>query len=323
MIGKARGSHTSPGVYTREVDITYAVKSLGITTLGVVGETEKGPAFEPIKIEDWSEFQTYFGGTNPAKFKESGYPKYELPYIAKSYLKESKQLEVCRVLGLSGYNAGPAWLLTIGGYVVAVLRSRGHYRKYDYTKSETTGCVNGYKYDSLTYVCSSITISDSFANVINPNCDVFTNEANPLDRNSTIDNLGRFTLTIDDISYAVSLNPGDKNYIINVFGTSNDDGNAPVFVEELYDVALLQMVYNGYIKPTDEFSIQKVDANAISPVCAPVDGILEVKEPTRSMVGKTYLAIEDDKTIVIGEKQKIDATTKEPVFEKKTDKDGA
>ena len=322
MIGKARGSHTSPGVYTREVDITYAVKSLGITTLGVVGETEKGPAFEPIKIEDWSEFQTYFGGTNPAKFKESGYPKYELPYIAKSYLKESKQLEVCRVLGLSGYNAGPAWLLTIGGYVVAVLRSRGYYRKYDYTKNETTGCVDGYKYDSLTYVCSNITISNSFANVINPNCDVFTNEANPLDKNSTIDNLGRFTLTIDDISYAVSLNPGDKNYIINVFGTSNDDGNAPVFVEELYDVALLQMVYNGYIKPTDEFSIQKVDADAISPVCAPVDGILEVKEPTRSMVGKIYLAIEDDVTIVIGEKQKIDATTNKPVFEKGTDKDG-
>jgi hypothetical protein len=174
MIGKARGSHTSPGIYTREVDLNYAVKSLGITTLGVVGETEKGPAFEPIRIENWSEFQTYFGGTNPAKFKESGYPKYELPYIAKSYLKESKQLEVCRVLGLSGYNAGPAWVITIGGYVVAVLRSRGHYEKYSAQTSGEGNCVTGYTYDNLVYdmggSADTVTLSAAPINQVTVSC---------------------------------------------------------------------------------------------------------------------------------------------------------
>lgn len=112
MNNNARGRHVSPGVYTREVDMKTAVKSLGLTTLGLVGETKMGPAFQPIMIQDWNEFRDYFGDIDASKFKGSGYPKYELPYIAKSYLSESKQLQVCRVLGLSGMNMGPAWVLT-------------------------------------------------------------------------------------------------------------------------------------------------------------------------------------------------------------------
>ena len=135
----ARGVHVSPGVYSREVDMTYAVKSLGITTLGVAGETQRGPAFQPMLVENWRDFVSTFGGTNPEKFRGSQYPKYELPYIAKSYLSESKQLQVCRVLGLGGYNAGPAWIVTADGkdadgnnkkIAVAVLRSRGSYLPY-------------------------------------------------------------------------------------------------------------------------------------------------------------------------------------------------
>lgn len=318
MIGKARGSHTSPGIYTREIDVTYAVKSLGITTLGVVGETEKGPAFEPIRIEDWSEFQTYFGGTNPAKFKESGYPKYELPYIAKTYLAESKQLEVCRVLGLSGYNAGPAWLLTIGGYVVAVLRSRGHYEKYSATRTND-GCIEGYKFDNLVYDVPTVTVknddktedavklSASNKNATTVSCSSVSGDSNdtyPL--TASLDDLGRFTLEVKGISYSVSLNSYDKNYILDVLGSSNEDGNAPLFVEELYDVALMQMIENETIANEDEFKLVGFDAVKMNPVCRPVDGVLEVLEPKRSMVGKTYLAVDGD--VVIGKQVKKDAS---------------
>ena len=115
MISDARGGHVSPGVYTEVRDITYSTKSLGITTLGVAGETLKGPAFQPISIASWTDFTDYFGGTSPIKFKGTNYPKYELPYIAKAYLEESKQLEVVRVLGLSGYWAGKAWVISTTG----------------------------------------------------------------------------------------------------------------------------------------------------------------------------------------------------------------
>ena len=64
----------SPGVYTSEVDLTFVAQSVGVTTLGLVGETLKGPAFEPILITNFDEFKTYFGGTSPEKYG-NGYPK--------------------------------------------------------------------------------------------------------------------------------------------------------------------------------------------------------------------------------------------------------
>ena len=99
----------SPGVYTSEVDLSFVAQSVGVTTLGIVGETIKGPAFEPIFIRNFDEFSTYFGGTLPEKFVNTQIPKYEAAYIAKSYLQQSNQLFVTRVLGLSGYDAGPSW----------------------------------------------------------------------------------------------------------------------------------------------------------------------------------------------------------------------
>jgi len=99
----------SPGVYTSEKDLTFVTRSIGVTTLGLVGETVKGPAFEPIFIRNYDEFRQFFGGLNPTKFKATNMPQYELPYIAKSYLSQSNQLFVTRVLGFSGYDAGQAW----------------------------------------------------------------------------------------------------------------------------------------------------------------------------------------------------------------------
>jgi hypothetical protein len=99
----------SPGVYTSEVDLSFVASSVGVTTLGIVGETLKGPAFEPIFISNFDEFQAMFGGTSPEKFVNTQIPKYEAAYIAKSYLQQSNQLFVTRILGLSGYDAGPSW----------------------------------------------------------------------------------------------------------------------------------------------------------------------------------------------------------------------
>ena len=108
----------SPGVYTSEKDLTFVAQSIGVTTLGLVGETLKGPAFEPILISNFDEFKTYFGGTSPEK-DGAGNPKYELGYVAKSYLQESNQLFVTRVLGKTGYKAGKTFgIKTLGGISV-------------------------------------------------------------------------------------------------------------------------------------------------------------------------------------------------------------
>ena len=105
----------SPGVYTSEVDLTYVAQSVGVTTLGLAGETMMGPAFEPILIQSWDSFQSTFGTTNPAK-DGNGNPAYELPYVANSYLQESNQLFVTRVLGLTGYKPNNTFAIkTLGG----------------------------------------------------------------------------------------------------------------------------------------------------------------------------------------------------------------
>ena len=130
----ARELNTSPGIYTKEREIIYSANSLGVTGLGLVGETVIGPAFQPIQITKFTEYKKYFGGTSTEKYK-NGYPRYELPYIAKSYLKESNNLQVTRVLGLSGFKYDGLWGLYCenstphvdNNTILATIRSKSYY----------------------------------------------------------------------------------------------------------------------------------------------------------------------------------------------------
>ena len=365
MADNARGIHVSPGVYSREIDITYAARSLGITTLGLAGETQRGPAFEPISIENWRDFQNTFGGTSTEKFRGNKYPKYELPYVAKSYLSESRQLEVCRVLGLSGYNAGPAWVVTANvtenkKMVVAVLRSRAYYDAYAKSDSDSSSsgackCPGSY-YDRLTFMVGENEVTDNGNGDACPPIgynnkalgiapyiplDSFGNECegyliNDVDASFEISttNRGRFKIVgykgrhsegeltyssktdSDYFEYAVSLNPSDKEYILNVLGTSNDDGDAPIFVESLYDVSLLQEIEAGNATEithtteissgvTDEskkvYSLEFYQAYHMGDYCKlePVYDLLTKPESslTKKDVGRRFLATEKSQNI--------------------------
>jgi hypothetical protein len=144
----------SPGVYTSERDLSFVAQSVGVTTLGLVGETLMGPAFEPIFITNYSDFESYFGGTIPEKFVNTQIPKYELAYIAKSYLQQSNQLFVTRVLGLSGYDAGPSWsITTIANVDTTTVGLNGSSTVYSVGWTGTTGST-------------SITFTSSFPSII-------------------------------------------------------------------------------------------------------------------------------------------------------------
>lgn len=112
----------SPGVYTKEVNLATAAASIGATSLGVVGETLKGPAFEPVLVTNQNEFRAIFGTQSPEKVSNGNY-KYELAYIANSYLEQSNQLYVTRVLGKKGYVATKAYIIKSGTNVLGVLRA--------------------------------------------------------------------------------------------------------------------------------------------------------------------------------------------------------
>ena len=382
MADNARGIHVSPGIYTREIDLNYAVRSLGITTLGVVGETLKGPAFQPMDIANWREFQDVFGGTSTEKFKGSQYPKYELPYIAKSYLSESEQLKVVRVLGLSGYNAGPAWLVTASDskssadtpIAVAVIRSRGTYRPY--ATGATDDCVcEDTKYDTLKYYVGEVPhskdpnapcVKDGYnmkALQIQPyvpmnsngnECIGYGMSGGSVSWNISQNNHGRFKLVgvvgvytdsgdtgtetiikkgsnkywdedakeykdyetdadkikenrdeaikLGYFEYPVTLNPGDKEYILNVLGTKPYDGDAPIFVESLYDVALDQAIVEGSVTKIDngatvdsgEGGLKFYQAYYTADFChhEPISGLMRMSETSlrRKHVGMRFVA---------------------------------
>ena len=318
----ARQTHVSPGIYTKEVDLTYAAKSLGITTLGVVGETVKGPAFQPILVDSWRTYQNYFGGTSTEKFRGSQYPKYELPYIAKSYLEESQQLQVCRVLGLSGVNAGAAWLLTAASsksdkqytddvpLVIGVLRSRGEQRKAAFVKAmnEDEGiCEDVYEYDKIVYFAKDVKMTQSADLVLGNSCKPGFDQ-NKKEFTMDVLNYGTFTLVVttnedEEKKYSVTLNPSDKNYILNVLGTDPSKGDSEIYVEELYDVAIQQLIERGDIdhiavnkeikeeKPTGNYLLYTYKDVKIVPSHKPVYDLLVEDESmlTRRYVGRRYL----------------------------------
>lgn len=141
----------SPGVYTSEKDLTFVAQSVGVSTLGLVGETLRGPAFEPILITDFDEFKSYFGGTLPEK-DGNGNPKYELPYFAKAYLEESNQLFVTRILGLTGYKPVKTFAIqTIAGVEVDTTSYTG---TTGTTTITTTGITGSTFYTILSGVTS-------------------------------------------------------------------------------------------------------------------------------------------------------------------------
>ena len=282
-MGKIRGTHSSPGVYTQISSLSYAAKTLGITSLGLVGETKKGPAFEAIEVHKWDEYYTRFGGTDPELFKDSQYPRYELPYVAKSYLDASDKLYVCRVLGLSGYNAGPAFIIAAEGsgdtkYVVAVLRSRGKYRKYANIGDE---CNPISAYDTLIYDCDEVTLAPYTNLSIQINCSGVTTDTDS-DGDFPVDalNYGKFQIVCkkegEEVGrYSVSLNPGAKDYIYNVLGATPTDGEKAVFVEELYDVMLEELILNGTVNAISS-DVTIVNPIEITAVATPVLGFVTI-----------------------------------------------
>ena len=96
----------SPGVFTRERDLSFL--PAGITQIGaaIVGPTVKGPAFEPVIIESFKEFEQVFGPKTLDSY---------VPYTVEGYLKSAGRVTVVRTLGLSGYTPKLVGIKLAGG----------------------------------------------------------------------------------------------------------------------------------------------------------------------------------------------------------------
>jgi len=227
----------SPGVYTSERDLTFVTQSVGVTTLGIVGETLQGPAFEPIFITNYDEFVSVFGngdkGTSPVKFVETSIPKYEASYIAKAYLEESNQLYVTRVLGLSGYDAGPSWSITtigdldnttvssvLAGYPASLQTltftgTTGGTTTIGYTSS-IPSFISSQFYQTYTGADqSSSSLSENFASFISNEISAFSTSASTSGRTAAF--FGSVSQATYDTITGSSYNPSGVNSVDNIY----------------------------------------------------------------------------------------------------------
>lgn len=90
--------------------------------------------------------------------------------------------------------------------------------------------------------------------------------------------------------YSVSLNPGDKNYIYNVIGGDPEKGETEIYVEELYDVALKQLIEMGCINVINS-KVNFYETAYIVPKFEAVNGLVSIPEESlkRKDVGKRFL----------------------------------
>jgi len=169
----------SPGVFTREKDLSFLPQGIGEIGAALIGSTVKGPAFVPTQVQSFQEFQQVFGGLT-----EDSY----LPYTAQSYLEDAGTATIVRVLGQGGYTLENPVALTVsssyGSKVVAVLHP-------------TTQIVS----DTDVFKSSSITDHNGSSDV---SASLFTLTLSGSE--ATVAN------------YSASLNPTNDNYFTKLFG---------------------------------------------------------------------------------------------------------
>ena len=104
----------SPGVFTREKDLSFLPQGIADIGAAVIGPTVKGPAFVPTQVTSFSEFENIFGGLDT---------RFYVPYTVKEYIKNAPAVTIVRVLGLGGYQSSNVRLTvsSSAGYITAAV----------------------------------------------------------------------------------------------------------------------------------------------------------------------------------------------------------
>lgn len=94
----AEQTFRSPGFFEQEIDLSARKQSPTGTPGGIIGTALKGPAFVPVTVGSFADFETKFGSLDPHRFG---------PYAVREFLKHRKAATYMRVLG-AGSNEGPS-----------------------------------------------------------------------------------------------------------------------------------------------------------------------------------------------------------------------
>ncbi len=107
----------SPGVFTKENDLSFVAQGVGEIGAAIVGPFKQGPAWKPTIVTTQSELTDIFGAADST---------YYTMLTAQNYLRENGVVTICRTAGVNGYTDPGAVLLrasgsTAGDKVVGIL----------------------------------------------------------------------------------------------------------------------------------------------------------------------------------------------------------
>ena len=92
----AEQTFRSPGFFDREIDLSQRKLAPSGIPAGIIGTAVRGPAFVPVTVGDFADFETKFGSLDPERFG---------PYAVNEFLKSKQACTYIRVLGCGNNNS--------------------------------------------------------------------------------------------------------------------------------------------------------------------------------------------------------------------------
>ena len=182
----------SPGVFTREKDLSFLPQGIGEIGAALIGPTDMGPAFVPTAIRTLGEFEKIFGKENQ---------DFYVPFTAKQYLKSAGTVTIVRVLHLGGY--------ANDSIVLSVSSSAGH--KVAAVLKPSRGASDPDALDVASGTGASLLSTAISASAFTLEVDTTNDGA----RNKT---------------YSLSFDSSSANYITKVFSENPQDTSQPLYV---------------------------------------------------------------------------------------------
>jgi len=202
----------SPGVFTRENDLSFLPQGIGQIGAAIVGPTEKGPAFVPTVIRrGFAEYEARFGSYSKDTY---------VPLTVRNYLRNAGTVTVVRVLGGGGWKYPDNGLIAI--------------RNMDFEQIGATASDTGSVKRVLAVLHPSkneadINLSSSFLEGVGAGKVSSASFNNAISGGAAFNSTFCLHLKGSDFtqtSISMSINPSSPNYITRAIGTDPDNSRS-------------------------------------------------------------------------------------------------
>jgi len=226
----------SPGVFTRERDLSFLPQGVSEIGAAIIGPTNKGPAFVPTIVRNFEEFEKIFGSY-------SG--DYYTPFTVKNYLDSAGTVTIVKVGYLGGYKVSGFNLVISGSGSTKFVAAQFLPAK---PNNSGEGLISG------SFNQAATSISASAFNLV-------LNGANA-------------TASVSDLTLQETGSPNgglsnvSSNFVLNKIPSAPNaqkigSTNASAYLYKFFRTNLSASFANGTISPSSSLSIENIADNGV------------------------------------------------------------